>query len=193
MRHTCWVPQLWTETIETHRHAVRDAILDTTASLISEHGLSGASMSRIAEQAGIGRATLYKYFSDLDSILTAWHERLVADHLKQLAAVRDHASTPAARLAAVLRQYADIAHRRHDTELAALLHRGEHVVRAHRQLRTLVRDLIADAAQAGELRDDVAPDELAAYCLNALNAAGSLTSKAAVERLVQVTLSGLRP
>ena len=33
------VPKLWNETIEAHRRAVRDAILDTTAALVAEHGL----------------------------------------------------------------------------------------------------------------------------------------------------------
>jgi hypothetical protein len=42
------------------------------------------------------------------------------------------------------------------------------------------------------VRSDVPPGELAVYCINALNGAGSLPSKAAVERLVTVTLAGLR-
>ena len=37
------------------------------------------------------------------------------------------------------------------------------------------------------------PGELAAYCLAALDAAAELGSGAAVERLVAVTLDGLRP
>ena len=52
--------------------------------------------------------------------------------------------------------------------------------------------LLADAAQNGQLRDDVAPDELATYCLHALGAATGLHSEAAVRRLVSVTLDGLR-
>ena len=59
--------------------------------------------------------------------------------------------------------------------------------------RTLIRDLLTEAAKSGDLRDDVAPDELASYCLHALTAASSLPSKAAVHRLVTVTLAGLRP
>ncbi|TIU24058.1 MAG: TetR/AcrR family transcriptional regulator, partial [Mesorhizobium sp.] len=50
----------------------------------------------------------------------------------------------------------------------------------------------AEGAAMGDLRNDVAPDELATYCLHALTAANSLTSKAAVRRLVAVTLAGLR-
>jgi len=48
-------------------------------------------------------------------------------------------------------------------------------------------------ARTGDVRDDIAPGELASYCLHALTAAGDLPSKAAVHRLVTVTLTGLRP
>jgi hypothetical protein len=57
----------------------------------------------------------------------------------------------------------------------------------------MIQDLLTEGAKTGDLRDDVAPDELASYCLHALTAAGSLSSKAAVRRLVTVTLAGLRP
>jgi AcrR family transcriptional regulator len=186
------VPKIWSETIDAHRRAVRDATLDAAAALVAEHGLASVTMSRIAERTGIGRATLYKYFPDVEAILLAWHERQITSHLEQLAQVRDHTADPGKKLEAVLDAYALIAHQRHDTELAALLHRGEHVSRAHGHLRDLVQDLLADGAKNGDLRDDVAPDELAAYCLHALTAASNLPSKAAVHRLVGVTLAGLR-
>jgi len=152
------------------------------------------TMSRIAEKTGIGRATLYKYFSDVEAILLAWHERQISGHLEQLAAVRDQAGGAGERLETVLEAYALISqesHGRHDTELAAFLHRNEHVARAQQQLRDMIRDLLIEAAETGDVRDDIAPDELASYCLHALTAASSLPSTAAVRRLVSVTLAGL--
>ncbi|SRR6266567_4944169 len=187
------MPKLWNETIEAHRREVRDAILDTTAALVAEHGLASVTMSQIAEETGIGRATLYKYFPDVEVILATWHERHVTGHLEHLAEIRDQASDPGERLEAVLEVYALIAYEHHDTELAALLHRGEHVARAQQQLSDLIRELLTKAAETGDVRDDVAPHELASYCLHALTAASSLRSKAAVRRLVRVTLAGLRP
>jgi AcrR family transcriptional regulator len=189
------VPRLWNETIEAHRHAVREAILDTTWALATEHGLTSVKMSQIAKDTGIGRATLYKYFADVEAILFAWHQRHVAGHLDHLAELRDQPGDAGERLEAVLDAYALICHHRehHGTELAALLHRGEHVARAQQQLIDLIRDLLTEVAEAGRLRDDVAPDELASYCLHALTAASSLPSEAAVRRLVTVTLAGLRP
>jgi AcrR family transcriptional regulator len=189
------VPKLWTETIEEHRRAVHDATLDTTAALVAEHGLASVTMSRIAAEAGIGRATLYKYFPDVEAILAAWHARHVARHMEQLAAARDQADgSPAQRLEAVLAAFALITHQRpQGSELAAVVHRGPRIAQAEQQLLGLVSELIAVAAQAGELRRDAAPGELASYCLHALTAAGSLPSEAAVRRLVAVTMAGLRP
>jgi len=187
------VPKLWTETIDAHRTAVRDATLDTTAALVAQRGLAGVTMSQIAQEAGIGRATLYKYFPDVQAIMVAWHERHITAHLDRLAAVRDHTQgTASQRLEAVLTAYAQLSRQQHDTELAALLHHGEHVAHAQQHLRQLITDLIAAGARDGDLRNDVAPSELATYCLHALTAAGSMPSQAAVRRLISVTLTGLR-
>jgi AcrR family transcriptional regulator len=194
--YTAVVPKLWNDTIEAHRRAVRDATLDTTAALVAEHGLRSVTMSQIAKETGIGRATLYKYFPDVEAILVAWHDRQITSHLEHLAELRDRAGDAAERLEAVLEAYALIQHElrlAHGTELVALLHQANHVAQARQHLRDFIRDLLTDSAQAGDLRDDVAPDELASYCLHALAAASSLPSKAAVRRLVTVTLTGLRP
>ncbi len=188
------MPKLWNETIEAHRRAVRDAILSTTAALVAEHGLRSLTMSQIAEETGIGRATLYKYFSDVEAILVAWHERQITGHLEYLAEVRDKAGDARGRLEAVLEAYALISHEshgHHDSELAAFLHRDEQVARARQQLSDMIRGLLTEGVKTGDLRDDVAPDELASYCLHALAAASSLPSKAAVRRLVTVILAGL--
>jgi len=103
------VPKLWNQTIEEHRRAVHAAILDTTAALVAEHGFAAVTMSRIAQETGIGRATLYKYFPDVESIMVAWHDRQIADHLHQLAGVDASGGDPAERLAAVLRTYARLS------------------------------------------------------------------------------------
>ncbi|MGI8722807.1 MAG: hypothetical protein ACR2JG_11330 [Geodermatophilaceae bacterium] len=61
------------------------------------------------------------------------------------------------------------------------------------QVRDMIKDLLTEGAATGDLRDDVIPEELANYCLHALMAASNLRSKAAVGRLVTLTLAGLRP
>ncbi|GAA4602290.1 hypothetical protein GCM10023195_06800 [Actinoallomurus liliacearum] len=188
------MPRIWSQTIAAHRDAVREAILDTTADLVAEHGLTGVTMSGIAKDAGIGRATLYKYFPDVESILRAWHERRIDRHLDRLHRLRDGTEGAMPRLEAVLTAYATaISHQgRHDSKIAADLHRGEHVAAAHQHLRDFVRDLVADAAAAGAVRRDAPADELAGYCLHALAAAADLQDPAAIQRLMRTTLTGLR-
>jgi AcrR family transcriptional regulator len=193
------MPKLWNETIEAHRRDVREAILDSAAALLAEHGLRSVTMSRVAQEAGIGRATLYKYFPDVEAVLRACHARQIAGQLERLADVRDRPGSAGEKLAAVLETFALIVHEthakqgKHDIELVSFLHRDKDVSRTRRQLRDLIRDLLTECAVAGEVRNDVPPDELAAYCLQALTAAGGLPSKAAARRIVMVTLAGLRP
>ena len=81
------MPKLWTDTVATHREEVRQAVLDAAGQLVARDGLWAVSMSRLAEVAGIGRATLYKYFADVEEVLAAWHARQVSAHLADLAAV----------------------------------------------------------------------------------------------------------
>jgi AcrR family transcriptional regulator len=191
--YTKAMPKLWDKTIEAHRREVSDAIMGTTVALVAEHGLRSVTMSQIAEEVGIGRATLYKYFPSVEAILVAWHERQVTGHLHHLAEISRQEGNAGERLKAVLEAYALIAHEYHGTEIAELVHHGTHVDRAHEHLHGLIRGLLTEAAENGELRDDIPPDELAIYCHHALSAANNLPSKAAVRRLVAVTLAGLRP
>jgi AcrR family transcriptional regulator len=187
------VPKLWTETVETHRHEVREAILDATGSLVQSRGLLAVSMSDIAEATGIGRATLYKYFPDVETILSAWHQRHIEAHLAELRRIQQRTADPVARLQAVLRRYADICRKRRrygDDELAAVLHRSAEVRKLQRQLLDLISGLTGDAAEAGAVRQDVPAEELANYCVHALAAAGN-SSTTAIDRLLEVVWTGI--
>jgi AcrR family transcriptional regulator len=186
------VPKLWDQTIEEHRRSVHAAILDTTAALVAEHGLAAVTMSRIAQATGIGRATLYKYFADVEAIMVAWHERQIATHLQQLTDAAHGVTEPVERLRTVLHTYATLSSGHHGHELAAVLHRGDHITHARRHLADFVTGLIADAVAAGDVRSDIEPAELAAYCLHAMAAAADVPP-AGKERLVTVTMAGLRP
>ena len=189
------VPRLWNETIEAHRRDVRDAIVDATWRLVTEDGLRSATMSGIAERAGVGRATLYKYFPDVESILVAWHQDRIGSHLDHLTGLAQGAGPAHDRLRAVLEAYALTSHRtgRHAAELVANLHRDHTVVRARTQVLDLLTTLVSAAADAGDVRGDVDPAELALFGLHALAAAAHVTDGSAVDRLVGVVLDALAP
>lgn len=47
----------------------RTAILQATLTLISQHGFHGTPMSKIAEQAGVGAGTIYRYFENKETLI----------------------------------------------------------------------------------------------------------------------------
>ena len=59
--------------VETKRELVeefrRDAMLKATRHLIARHGLAGASMQAIADEAGVAKGTLYLYIEDRDDLI----------------------------------------------------------------------------------------------------------------------------
>lgn len=54
---------------QTRRHVLRTAV-----DLISEHGYEATTMKQIARAAGIGDATIYKYFPSKEKLLLAYYE-----------------------------------------------------------------------------------------------------------------------
>ena len=57
----------------------RDAVVETALRLFSEHGYLAVRVEDIAREAGISRATFYKYFSEREEILAALLTRLLDD------------------------------------------------------------------------------------------------------------------
>ncbi|NNN18955.1 MAG: TetR/AcrR family transcriptional regulator [Acidimicrobiaceae bacterium] len=66
------------------RESGRSAILDQVAQVLSDGGLS-MSMSEVAEAAGVGRATLYRYFPNRQALLDSISARAIADLAKLIA------------------------------------------------------------------------------------------------------------
>jgi AcrR family transcriptional regulator len=185
------VPKLWRETIGEHREQVRDAILDAVEDLVAAHGPLSLTMSQVAEAAGIGRATLYKYFGDVESIVVAWHERHVRAHLERMRRIAQGPGDPFVLLESVLEDFAAGMSRSGHGDVGAALHRETGMADAQRRLTDLLEQLIADAARDGRVRSDVPPRDLATYCVHALAASRHLRRPAAVRRLVAVTIDGL--
>jgi AcrR family transcriptional regulator len=185
------MPRLWNDTIDAHHEAVSDAIFAATAAIISGEGFGALSMARIAQRAGIGRATLYKYFSDLDAVLAAWHERAVSQHLHHVQAIASSHDDPWAALRLTLLAYGNMSRRQQDHRHAALLHSLPHVAKAHDQLHAHVRTLVQAAATAGSAREDVPADELAGFALAAIDHARAARSDRAVERTVDLILKAI--
>jgi len=108
--------------------------------------------------------------------------------LKHLAAVTQAGGDAGHQLEAVLHIHAMTTFEHHGSAMAAVMQQAG----ARETQLTFISDLLRRAVEEGAIRDDVAPEELASYCVHALAAAADSTSKAAVRRLVQITLDSLR-
>lgn len=54
----------------------RDEIVRAALELIAEHGFHGAPMAMIAERAGVGAGTIYRYFENKDVLITELYREL---------------------------------------------------------------------------------------------------------------------
>ena len=189
------VPKVWATTIEEHRAAVREAIFDAVWDLINERGPLSLTMSEIAARAHIGRATLYKYFADVEAILLAAHNAEVGSHLQQVHELATDGMPPHRRLEAVLLHHATVVQRRETQSydaLRALLHTDPGLHAARDELRAVLTELISSSMAAGEVRDDMDAAFLADYCLFALGAGSHSTDAAVPQALVRLICDSLR-
>lgn len=185
------MPKLWHDTIEAHRSAVADAIMDRTAAIAASEGVHALTMARIAEEAGIGRATLYRHFKDVGEILAAWHQRQISAHLADLEAIRARHESPLKALEAVLVAYAFHSARDHHGSLEQVLHAQPHVHEAHHHLQGFIAAMVEAASKAGQLDAQAPPDEAARYVIAAMHALPPSPSRPTVNRLVAMTLTGI--
>jgi AcrR family transcriptional regulator len=56
----------------------RDDIVRSALELIAEHGFHGAPMAMIAERAGVGAGTIYRYFENKDVLINELYQELEA-------------------------------------------------------------------------------------------------------------------
>jgi len=55
----------------------REAVVDAMLEVVAEYGFHGAPMSLVAERAGVGAGTIYRYFEGKDALIAACHHELV--------------------------------------------------------------------------------------------------------------------
>lgn len=176
------MPKLWSATIDEHRSAVLNAILDATGEVVGQSGITGVSMTAIAATAGVGRATLYKYVPDTAAAIAAWQHREMEKHLAELRAIAVQAP-PASRLGNMLEAYAVIRHGQHGGSAAHELHGPDRIHPVEGEVRELVASVIEEDAIAGRARTDIAATHLAAYAVAAIGAAAVLPDESTARRI----------
>jgi len=169
-----------------------DALLEAALAVFATSGVD-APVREIAVKAGVGVGTLYRHFPQRSDLIAAVFRREVdACATAAVALAAEHA--PGEALARWMQRYAAfIATKR---GLAAALHSGDPAFDSlpgyfKERLQPALRSLLDAGVAAGEIRADVAPNEL-------LKAVGSLCMSARdlapeyARRMVALLVDGLR-
>ena len=72
---------------QARSQALVEAILEATARVLAERGYAGTNTNLVAERAGVSVGSVYQYFPNKDSLVTALHERHAAQMATAIANV----------------------------------------------------------------------------------------------------------
>lgn len=168
----------WDQSLVSHRERQRRIVFDATVAAVAEHGMASVTMAEVARRAGIGRATLYKYFPSVEHILAAGALEEVRREHAALEEALDGIEDPLERIGLSVRHLFEyFATDRHRTAAAAVSpHQfspevGKEVSEAFHDLHLMLADMVRGAVDQGALRAGPGPD-LSAEVLQHLLAAG---------------------
>ncbi len=167
----------WSEVLDEHRSRQREQVLTAALELLGERGMAGLTMSALAQRAGMSRATLYHYFSDVDAVLAAWVGEEIKRSLAALVSEASAIADPLARLEYVIDAQAQLFASQHhrlnaehfESEAGAPAVRRE-VSNQMAPLRHLLAATVADAQRLGIFRSDLSADLAADLVLGLIGA-----------------------
>lgn len=171
----------------------RDRVLDAATELVRSDG-EKVPMARIAERAGVGVGTVYRHFATREDLLGALVHRSFGLAVENAAAAAAHRGSALEGVRLFL-----LATLRDRERFVLPLHGGPLIFTpATRQLqadvRTALRTLIERGRAAGELRADLAPEDLiVAASLLSRPLPGTGDWDALARRQIDLMIDGLAP
>ncbi|GAA2674124.1 MULTISPECIES: TetR/AcrR family transcriptional regulator [Actinosynnema] len=173
----------------------QEAILDAAARVLAEQG-TAVDVREIARLSGVGMGTLYRHFPTKEDLVRTILRREFLAWAATAREAAERAEDPWTALVEFFRQ-ALTGYGRHRaiSECFALTWSEEPDVEGLGELRGVIEGLTGRAQGAGALRGDVTADDVL-LLLVSLGHAARLTQGGgpeAVDRLLRVSLDGLRP
>ncbi len=172
----------------------RERLVDVAKAAFAEAG-PDVSLDEIARRAGVGIGTLYRHFPTRDAVVEAVYRREV----RQLAeaAARLLASAPAGEaLHQWMRLFVDyIATKKVMASALGAIVGGlsELYAASGAQITEAMSLLVRRAAESGDIRADVDPDDLLRALVGFTYGNGSPGWQASALRLIDILMDGLRP
>lgn len=153
------MPRIRAENIAEHKALTRSQILAVAQDLFAEWGYEDTSFGDISASVGIGRTTLYEYFTDKDDLLASLVEETLPQTIRDMVSGIPEGATPTERLRALTISMVEFV--AVDPTLGLLLHREvpklsaaaqERVEIAHQGLSHEFADAYRAGVAAGELK-----------------------------------------
>ncbi|WP_171165616.1 TetR/AcrR family transcriptional regulator [Streptomyces sp. I05A-00742] len=168
----------WNRMVALHKERLRAAIGEAAVEIAAEKGLAGTTMSKIAERAGVSRATAYNYFKDVEHVLLSVVSDEVDRFYGQLRERLDGVTGPRARLdmflVAHLEYFARPERRSGALQLQAL---GispairERMAAHTDRLRALLSEVLESGRSEGVFDERISPGRHAELLMHLLSAA----------------------
>jgi AcrR family transcriptional regulator len=171
----------------------RARVLEAAKAVFGQGGPE-ASLEAVARRAGVGIGTLYRHFPTREALFEAVYRREV-EQLVELAGDLKAAAGPAEALRHWMRANVEfIATKKGMVAALALAAHGspELVAYSLDRLARAAGDLLRRAAEAGEIRADIGPEDLLRALVGLCYAQDRPGWQAGVLRLVDVFVDGLR-
>ncbi len=197
------MPRISAATIEEHKALTRQKILDALQTLLAETGgLEGLGLGDIASVAGIGRTTVYEYFTDLDDVVATLVEEALPDVVDTVIVRAEAENDPAERFftitAGIVSFVVD------DPVLGLILHRAgsslsphaqERIAHAHGALITAMGDTYLAGVEKGVFTP-MPPDLLGTFVQDVTMSAAKMVfqaeeARSELERVLPVLRSFL--
>jgi AcrR family transcriptional regulator len=170
-----------------------DALLEAAAAVFAASGVD-APIREIAARAGVGVGTLYRHFPQRSDLIVAIVRREMEACVDAAQALSD-ACPPGEALARWLQRFVGFVTAKRG--LAAALHSGDPAyeplpIYFAQTLRPALRALLDRAVAAGEVRGDVAAEELLTAVSNLCMSVQDADGLARARRMVALLSDGLR-
>jgi len=162
----------------------RQQLIEAAAQVFSKQGFAHTRVSEIADQADVGKGTLYEYFSSKEELFLAVFEWLHEQFSSRVREEIERASGTRAKIRSLLRTGAEIIAEQPElysmsfdfwaaSQTGEVQHRFEGACsEMYEQFRAGVAELLAEGRKRGEVRAGIDDRAVAAAVVGALDGLG---------------------
>ena len=149
----------------------RQILVEAAAQVFSRQGFANTRVSDISQHAGVGKGTVYEYFSSKEELFFAVFEWLNEEIRSRIDASVDDESTAREVLSTIFLTSAEII-TEHREIFSMNLEFWSACRSLYREYRTLTADVIRRGQLNREFRPDIDADQLATVIVSALDGLG---------------------